>query len=381
MKKIAILNQDSGYLMIDLANAFDDAGYEVTLITGRLVQRNIPLNKSIRLYRIAEYGKKNIFSRAVTWISAFIQMIYIVWVRAKGAHLLIVTNPPISPFIPFFVRNSYSLLFYDIYIETLGEFLPLRSKSIISRIWVSLHKKSLNNATSIFTLTEGMKANLENFVSNKTISVVPIWTDDDGFLKPIPKKENSFIRANNLDDKFIVMYSGNLGLNNGLKILLDVAGKIKNPKVCFLIVGEGIGKSELVKQATKQSLTNVQFMNWQPTTMLPYSLAAADIAIVTLPLSSGNNAIPSKFFNYLAVGSPILSIAPAHSDLAKLIDKNGVGQNFHNDNVDEIVAFIERFIGDENKRATYKTNSLKVAKMFNKEKAKIIVDKINQVNN
>lgn len=378
MKKIAILNQDSGYLMIDLANAFDDAGYEVTLITGRLVKRNTSLNKSIHLYRTAEYRKNSIFSRAVTWISAFIQMIYIVCIRAKGAHLLIVTNPPISPFISFFVPNSYSLLFYDIYIETLGKVLPLRNKSILSQIWVWLHKKSLKDAASIFTLTEGMKAKLENFVSNKCISVVPIWTDNDS-QKPILREENSFIHSNNLDGKFIVMYSGNLGLNNDLDIILKVAKTIRNPQIQFLIVGEGIGKSVLVKQAAKLSLTNVQFMNWQPSTMLPYSLAAADIAIVTLSSNLSNNAIPSKFFNYLAAGSPILSIAPVHSDLAKLIAENGVGQNFHRDDIDKIVFFIESFASNEGEKSMFKINSLKTAKKFNKENAKIVVDKINQV--
>ena len=375
MKKITILNQDSGYLMIDLANAFDEAGYEVSLVTGRLVQRNTPLNTSIRLYRVAEYRKNSVFSQFISSVFAFVQMIYLVWLKAKGTHLLIVTNPPFSPLIPFFVRNSYSLLFYDIYIESPAKFLPLRNKSILSLLWVWLHKKSLKNATSIFTLTKGMKTHLEDFVRNKKISVVPVWTDSN-YLKPIPKKENEFIRENNLEDKFIVMYSGTLGISNGLEMLLEVAKKIKNPKVQFLIVGEGTGKSSLQKKAKELILPNVSFLEWQPTDMLPFSLAAADIAVATLSSLKEGNSIPSKFFNYLAVGAPVLSLAPESSDLANLIAKYDVGRNFSNPLVDDLIDFIE-FITVDSHRMYYSDQSLKAAKDFSKENAQLFIRHLN----
>ena len=375
MKKISILNQDSGYLMIDLANAFDEAGYEVSLITGRLVQRNTPLNKSIRLYRVAEHRKTSIFSQFISSVFAFVQMIYLVWLKVKGTHLLIVTNPPFSPLIPFFVRNSYSLLFYDIHIESPAKFLPCGNKSILSRLWVWLHKKSLQHATSIFTLTEGMKTHLEVFSHNKKISVVPIWTDSN-YLKPIPKEENEFLRANNLEDKFIVLYSGTIGLSNGLEVLLEVAKKIKNPKVQFLIVGEGTGKSSLQKKAKELVLSNVSFLKWQPTEMLPFSLAAADIAVATLSELKEGNSIPSKFFNYLAVGAPILSMAPESSDLANLITTYDVGRNFFNPQVDDLIDFIE-FLTADNHRMYYSGQSLKAAKDFTTENAQLFVRNLN----
>jgi glycosyltransferase involved in cell wall biosynthesis len=375
MKKITILNQDSGYLMIDLANAFDDAGYEVVLITGRLVQRNTPLNESISLNRVAEYRKSNIFYRVLSWTSAFLQMIYYVWLGSKEAHLLIVSNPPISPLIPFFVRNSYSFLFYDIYIDTLGKFLLFGNKSILSLIWVSLHKMVLKKAKAVFALTDGMKLNIENYVDDKIIIVIPIWTDGD-FLKPISKNENLFVSNNNLEDKFIVLYSGNIGLNNGLEIIMDVAKKVKNPKVQFLIVGDGIGKSNLVKLALKLNLKNVKFLNWQPTYILPYSLAAADIAIVTLSPQIGNNAIPSKFFNFLSIGAPILSIADEESDLAKLVKLFNVGRNFQYHQLEDIVDFIELIVIEDNPNF-YRSKSLEAVKYFSNENARLFVDEIN----
>jgi glycosyltransferase involved in cell wall biosynthesis len=222
-----------------------------------------------------------------------------------------------------------------------------------------------------------MKTHLEVFSHNKKISVVPVWTDSN-FLKPVPKEENTFIRANKLEDKFIVMYSGNLGLGNGLELLLEVAKKIKNPKVQFLIVGEGTGKSGLEKKAKELILLNVSFLEWQPTEILPFSLAAADVAVVTLSSLKEGNSIPSKFFNYLAVGAPILSLAPESSDLANLITTYDVGRNFFNPQVDDLIGFIE-FLTADNHRMYYSGQSLKAAKDFTTENAQLIIK--NMINN
>lgn len=376
MRKIMILNQDSGYLMIDIANAFNNAKYKVSLITGRLVKHNILLQDSICLYRVPEYKKNNIYIQFASSVFAFIKMIFLVWTKSKGSHLLIVTNPPFTPLIPFFVRNSFSLIFYDIYIESPANFLPCGKKSIMSKLWVWLHEKSLKKAKTIYTLTEGMKENLQKFIdNNKTITVVPIWTNSD-FLKPIPKADNIFVKTNNLENKLIVMYSGTLGISNELEILLDVAKKIKNKNVEFLIVGEGTGKIALEKKGEELKLKNLKFLEWQPSEMLPYSLAAADIAVVTLSRSNESNSIPSKFFNYLAVGAPILSIAPESSELVNLIDKYRVGKNFGNPHVNDIIDFIE-LLSDEKTHRGYSARSLKAANDFTNINAEIFIEKLN----
>jgi glycosyltransferase involved in cell wall biosynthesis len=144
----------------------------------------------------------------------------------------------------------------------------------------------------------------------------------------------------------------------------------------FLIVGEGTGKIALEKKGEELKLKNLKFLEWQPSEMLPYSLAAADIAVVTLSRSNESNSIPSKFFNYLAVGAPILSIAPESSELVNLIDKYRVGKNFGNPHVNDIIDFIE-LLSDEKTHRGYSARSLKAANDFTNINAEIFIEKLN----
>ena len=90
---------------------------------------------------------------------------------------------------------------------------------------------------------------------------------------------------------------------------------------------------------------------------------------------SGNNSIPSKLFNYLAVGAPILGLAPEKSDLAGLIHAYDVGRNFSNPTVDELLDFFET-MSEEHNQSYYRKQSVRAAKDFTKDNAKKIIDNL-----
>ena len=77
MKKIVFINQDSGYLMIDIVNAHVAKGYECVLITGRLVERNSKLSESVKVKRIIAYNRSSTFRRLFTWSFGFLQIFII----------------------------------------------------------------------------------------------------------------------------------------------------------------------------------------------------------------------------------------------------------------------------------------------------------------
>ena len=70
-KQIVIINQDSGYLMIDIANAIAGEKFNVSLITGRLVQRDKPLSESVNVNRVIKYNRDNKVLRLYSWVMAF----------------------------------------------------------------------------------------------------------------------------------------------------------------------------------------------------------------------------------------------------------------------------------------------------------------------
>ena len=371
-EKLTIINQDSGYLMIDIANAYAKSGYEVSLICGRLVERNTPLNPGIKLDKICKYRRSNIPIRLYSWFWGTLQIIFKVWFKYRKNHLFIVSNPPFAPLIPMVCKNTFSLLIYDVYIEKPKDLPLIRRLSFLSSLWVKAHKRVLKRAEKIFTLTEGMKNIIAQYSGGNTVDIVPIWTDSD-FLKPIPPDKNPFIREHQLEGKFIVLYSGNIGTKGGLETLIQVASLVKNRKIKFVIIGDGARKSFLADKIQKLKLTNCMLLPWQDVNVLPNSLASANIAVASLVASSSKGAIPSKLFNYMSVGAPILGLADLDSDLAKLIKSLSIGKCFTHDSSNEIAEYINYLANNAEECKTLSARSLSGSKNYTSRTAEMFL--------
>jgi len=241
--------------MIDISNAFVDAGYNVSIIAGRIIARKSPLNQRVRKLKIVSYKRRSILTRLSTWLIGFTQILTLVWIQNPRDHLFIVSNPPLAPLIPLFCRNDYSILIYDVYIEKLDEYLLLKNKSPLSLIWKKAHMKVLRNAKKIYTLTDGMKETLEKYSRGNEVLVVPIWTDNE-FLKPIDPSNNPFIIKHSLQNKFIVLYSGNIGASSGVEHIIEVASLINNDNIIFVIIGEGIRKDAIQRKIKDMAIIN-----------------------------------------------------------------------------------------------------------------------------
>ena len=158
------------------------------------------------------------------------------------------------------------------------------------------------------SLTEGMQQTILKYSGKKSAEIVPIWTDNE-FLKPVPIEENPFIKEHHLENKFLILYSGNIGTSSGVEMLVNIAAEIISEKIQFVIIGEGIRKKSIEEKVRALGLTNCILLPWQETDILPFSLASANLSVVSLSAGTSKNAIPSKLYNYMSVGSPILGLA------------------------------------------------------------------------
>jgi glycosyltransferase involved in cell wall biosynthesis len=238
IRKIVIINQDSGYLIIDIANALSDKGCEVSLITGRLVVRNRVLSKVVNQKKIIRYNRNTKFLRIATWIIGFLQIIFLVITKFRRDYLVIVSNPPLNSFLPLICRNRFSMIVFDIYPDALIEVGISSAKSLGINSWRKINQKLYPRADNIFTLTEGMAARLSLYAREQSVKVIPVWTDNE-FIKPLPKWLNPFVKEYSLLNKFVVLYSGNLGMTHNIEIIPKLASLVDNPDVLFLIIGDG----------------------------------------------------------------------------------------------------------------------------------------------
>jgi hypothetical protein len=372
---IVFVNQSAGYLMIDIIHAFGGHSTGRTLMAGFVNPRNHPLDADVEVVRIIPYDRSSTVRRLFTWGWGFLQLLWHIQTRYRGAHLFLVSNPPMATLLPLLCRNSYSLLVYDVYPDALAEYRIFSEGHPLIKWWKNANRKIYGKADHIFTLSEGMRQLMGQYTSPERITVVPVWTDNT-FLQPIPKGENPFLAAQGLQDKFVVMYSGNLGKTHELSILVDLAADLEQADVFFLLIGGGDQYKALEERIAQCGLSNIRLLPWQPTDQLPYTLAAADIGVVSLGKEASRLSMPSKTFNLLSVGCPILGIADAASALGQLIHTHQIGACHAPHERQQMRDFILGLRQNASLHQQYRDNALQASLHYGPENAARFVSQV-----
>jgi len=151
-------------------------------------------------------------------------------------------------------------------------------------------------------------------------------------------------------DDFLVVYSGNLGVKQGLDILLDAAGLVTNPRVQFVICGEGARRDVLARRIATERLPNVRLLPLQPEREYHELLVDADLCVITQQRGSGKFFFPSKLLTTLAFARPVLSVADAESELARAIRQGRFGANVGPGEPTALARAIEELAGDPSAR-------------------------------
>lgn len=375
-KNLVIACQTCGYLVRDMIRAYSEAGYTVTLISSQDswdgIKKDLP--ESVRHRKVITYDRSSTIKRLLTWSFCALQMWWKILVHHHKDEALYVSNPPFSPLLPLVLGNKFSLLIWDIYPDVLVSQGVAKDDSFITKWWTSQNKKVFAKAKVVYTISDGMKDCLEKYGSDEKIKVVPLWPD--GLMKRVEKSENLFIKEQKLEGKFVVMYSGNLGNTHRMDVLLDVAQLVHDEDVVFLLVGEGGKKKMIEERIEREKIRNVRLLPFQPLEMLPQSLSAADIAVVTLDSTSSQMSVPSKTFNLMAVGAPLMCIASPDSELGNLIRKYDVGAIYPPESVVEMAKFVIHLKAEVQAKARYMANAKAAAKDFTNENAKMFVETI-----
>jgi glycosyltransferase involved in cell wall biosynthesis len=155
------------------------------------------------------------------------------------------------------------------------------------------------------------------------VQIIPNWVDLDE-VHPV-KSANAFRREHGLDDKFVVMYSGNMGLSQRLEQAIDAAELLQqHAGILIAMVGDGADRKNLERRAAEKNLHNVRFFDYQPKSRLAESLSAADVHLVILRPEIRQLLMPSKIYGVLASGTASIVVSE-RSELTKMVQQNGLG--------------------------------------------------------
>lgn len=368
---IIILDQASGYLQLDMLEAFKAKYKKRVIVAGTIVERSTKLSKEVIWHRVRPYNRTTFLKRYLTWTVCTVQMAYYV-LKYRKAKVLAITNPPFSPFIPLFFKVNYDVLIYDLYPEALVNYNYLSETNMVVRIWEYMNRKMFRSARRIFTLSEGMKSKLERYVNPEKITIAPIWTDNK-YLKAVDRDYNKFLEGKDFKDKFLIVYSGNFGRTHPIEVMVTLARKLDPNRFHLVLIGGGHKWKLMTKLISESQLDNLTLLPWQPVEMLPHTLSAANISVVTLDSEASQLSVPSKTYNIMSVAKPILAVASEDSELANLIKHYDIGISCKVDQIETMTSFIERAYKDKDYYNALCENSLNASYNFTSENAKIFL--------
>jgi colanic acid biosynthesis glycosyl transferase WcaI len=176
-------------------------------------------------------------------------------------------------------------------------------------------------------------------VADKKLRVIPNFVDTD-FMQP-GNRQNPFSEAHELNDKFVVLYAGNIGLTQGVETIISAARQLQDVvNLQFVIVGDGTRRSWLEEELAADSLPNVLLLPYQPRSMVPFIYATADLCLVPLKKGTAQETFPSKIYTIMAAARPVVATADPDSELAWLVGEAACGWAAPPDDVAAMVAAI-----------------------------------------
>ena len=268
-----------------------------------------------------------LFNFATTSISIGCRALFSI---KRGDKVLVVTNPPL---LPFFVRVAcwlkgakFILLVHDVYPDVFLPLGALKSSSSLYKMVSWVNGKLYASANHVVALGRDMAQLVEDKSRARAkVSVIPNWGDVDGIL-PMDKQENKLLQELGIEDKFVVHYSGNHGRTHDLLSLVEAAELLKDERdIHFLFIGEGSGKAGAVSHANALGLNNVIFRTLVDRSELNTSLNASDLSVVALKSGMAGISVPSRLYNIMAAGKPVLAVVDDNCEIAAVVREAELG--------------------------------------------------------
>lgn len=326
---ILLVNQHTVPVFTDVVNAFAEAGHDTRLFTGFIEAGRRPVDPRVKIVNSLAYNRRSTITRFISWTLFSTHYFFHLLFSRKPSHIVVVTNPPTAPFVTALVaglRNiPFHIVVFDLYPEVLQQTGFSSNSSWLFRRWQSNNRWTFGRAKSLITLSESMKHAVVSYVDSSRVHIIPNWADRE-YIQPVERKSNLFASTHKLTDKFVVMYSGNMGLTHDLESLVDAAAELRdNKEIVFVLIGDGGKRKDLEKQGAALGLANVIFLPYQDAGTFPLAMASADVGIVTLGTGAEGISVPSKTYVNMAAGLAIIAISPANSELNRLVEHLSIG--------------------------------------------------------
>jgi len=284
----------------------------------------------IRRLPLSSFGKSTLALRLLGQILFVAQVALRGLFISKLSAILVSTSPPMAGaaalWIRFFRRVPVKFWVMDLSVDQMIEAGLAKPDAITTRLLRSVYRRTLQGAQDSVALDRFMERRIaDDYGVKNNVHVMPPWPHED-HLDPIAHADNPFRQRHGLNDKFVFMYSGNMGIGHPIDVLLQAARKLEDlPHVMFVFIGGGVRRAEVEREIAERAPKNLILLPYQPIEELRYSLSAADVHMVTMEDGGIGCFHPCKVYGAMAVSRPVLFAGPDPSHVTDLIDRYMMG--------------------------------------------------------
>jgi glycosyltransferase involved in cell wall biosynthesis len=315
--------------------------------------------KGIRIVRTAntQYDKNTVKGKLFNSASFFLMAIPLALKERENGPVLIVTNPPFlgmaGPILKFLRRRRFLVVIHDLYPEIAVNMGYLRKKSPLTFVWRTINRCIFDQASFVIVLgrdVQGLIWQQMKPEDRAKVVYIPNWADPT-LLGLVNLADNPFISEIGLQGKFIVQYSGNMGLTHDMATIIEAARELRNQeRVHFLMIGGG-GKLKVIQiMVQAYDLGNVTFLPYQPRQNLKNSLGASHVSLISLQNEAKGLSVPSKLYGIMASGRPSIALVPQDSEVALTLREYDCGIVIPPGNVTALVEAIRWMMDHEDER-------------------------------
>ena len=338
--RLLVLNQyywpgveATAHLLSELCEALAE-DYDVTVVTGRLRGRpELPAREEhngVRIIRVdsTAFDRAQLAQRGLNYVTYLVQALRVGVGLPRHDIVLSGTDPPVVGDIALAVARRHRarlvVVSEDVFPEIAVALHRLKPGPLVGllRALVGLY---LRHADAVVAIGETMRKRIEQKgARTDRITVIPNWTD----VRQLETRgqTNDWARAHDLEGRFVVMHSGNVGHAQDLDSLIRAATLLRDlDDLRIVIIGTGARHAELVELSRVLETDHVQFLEFQPRELLPQTLAAADVHVVGLARGLAGFIVPSRLYGILAAGRPVLAAAEDESETAQIVREAGCG--------------------------------------------------------
>jgi len=328
----------TGYYVTGIAQGLADT-FDVGVLCGQptyaargTAAAHFERHNGVSIWRRAgtTFDKDVLPLRAVNVMTLSLSM-FIGMLRLVRDHdvVVVLTAPPSLPFVAMVAarlrRAKCVLLVHDVYPDALTASGWLARGNPLETLMDRLQRQLYRRMRRVIAIGRDMEALIKQRAPNARVLRIPNWADSQQ-IRPTERKDNPLLRELGLSAKFVVQYSGNMGRTHGIEDLVSAASLLRRePDIHFLFIGSGAKREWLVRTVRERGLDNVTVLPYQPRENLEVSLNACDLAVVAFVRQMVGVSVPSRMYNIMAAGKPILAVADAASELALVVAEEQVG--------------------------------------------------------